>query len=621
MRSVRRSAGLFGAAIGIAVALASCSGRAAVDAPPSATQTFVEGPFTAFVGVRVFDGESVMANATVLVAGEEIVAVGRDIVLPAEATIVDGANRTLLPGLIDSHVHVWERAHLETAVVFGVTTMADMMTPAAAASRFRSEQAGDAGFTRSDIISAGYAATAPGGHGTEYGMPVPTLSTPAEAEAFVAERVAEGSDYIKIIHDDGTLYGVSAQPTLDAATVGALVDAAHAHGRIAVVHPGGLSGARIAQRAGADALVHIWGDSVPPAAFIDRMREDSMFVVPTLGVQASVTGTAAGAGLVGDTRLAPFLDQDARTSLARSFPTLPATRASYPAAAVSTALLRERSVPVLVGTDAPNPGTWYGVSVHDEMSRMVRDAGFSPMEALRAATSVPAREFDLRDRGRIDIGMRADLVLVEGDPTTDIDATRAIVGVWKRGRALDREAARARVAARLETAARVSRAAEIPAEGLLLSDFADGTPSASMGRWMVSTDQLAGGTSTGAMEVRDGALVVAGTVQPGPQFAWSGVMLFPAPQPMQPIDLSGASGFAFRARGPGSFAVALFTVRGGRIPAVQQFQTTSAWSSHEFAWSDFGEHDGSDVQGIAILAGPQPGTFEFAIDEVKLQGR
>ena len=89
-------------------------------------------------------------------------------------------------------------------------------------------------------------------------------------------------------------------------------------------------------------------------------------------------------------------------------------------------------VPILAGTDAPVPGTTYGASLHGELALLVR-SGLSPVQALAAATSVPAQVFGLKDRGRIRSGMRADLVLVEGDPTRDIRATRKIVAVWKRG--------------------------------------------------------------------------------------------------------------------------------------------------------------------------------------------
>ena len=95
-------------------------------------------------------------------------------------------------------------------------------------------------------------------------------------------------------------------------------------------------------------------------------------------------------------------------------------------------------MPILAGTDAPF-GSVHGVSLHHKLELLVK-AGLTPMDALAAATSVPAHLFDLADRGRIAAGLRADLLLVEGDPTSDIRATRAIAGVWKWGEAIDRQA-------------------------------------------------------------------------------------------------------------------------------------------------------------------------------------
>jgi len=89
-------------------------------------------------------------------------------------------------------------------------------------------------------------------------------------------------------------------------------------------------------------------------------------------------------------------------------------------------------VPLLAGTDTPGPGTTYGASVHKEMEHLV-NAGLTPTSALAAATSATARAFRLTDRGRIKAGMRADLLLVNGDPTKEIRDTRHIVAVWKRG--------------------------------------------------------------------------------------------------------------------------------------------------------------------------------------------
>jgi imidazolonepropionase-like amidohydrolase len=94
-------------------------------------------------------------------------------------------------------------------------------------------------------------------------------------------------------------------------------------------------------------------------------------------------------------------------------------------------------VEILAGSDAPNPGTAHGASLHHELELLVR-AGLTPIEALRAATSAPARRFGLADRGRIAPGQRADLLLVAGDPTADILATRAIERIWKNGAVVER---------------------------------------------------------------------------------------------------------------------------------------------------------------------------------------
>ena len=107
--------------------------------------------------------------------------------------------------------------------------------------------------------------------------------------------------------------------------------------------------------------------------------------------------------------------------------------------------LHEAGVPILAGTDAPNPGTTHGATMHIELELLV-DAGLSPLEALAAATSLPAKHFSLEDRGRIAEGLKADLVLVKGNPAEDITATRKIVSVWKNGVEIDRDELRERVA-------------------------------------------------------------------------------------------------------------------------------------------------------------------------------
>ena len=99
---------------------------------------------------------------------------------------------------------------------------------------------------------------------------------------------------------------------------------------------------------------------------------------------------------------------------------------------LAVAQLHRNGVRLLAGTDASSPGTAHGASLHDELHLLVL-AGLSPPAALAAATSVPAAAFGLTDRGGIAPGMRADLVLVHGDPEHDITETRTIGQVWRAG--------------------------------------------------------------------------------------------------------------------------------------------------------------------------------------------
>jgi imidazolonepropionase-like amidohydrolase len=94
---------------------------------------------------------------------------------------------------------------------------------------------------------------------------------------------------------------------------------------------------------------------------------------------------------------------------------------------------------LLAGTDAPNPGTAHGISLHEELQILVK-AGYTPEQALNAATALPARIFHLGNRGRIAVGARADLVLIDGDPTRNIADTLSIYRVWKNGYSIDRNA-------------------------------------------------------------------------------------------------------------------------------------------------------------------------------------
>jgi imidazolonepropionase-like amidohydrolase len=105
-----------------------------------------------------------------------ISAVAANAEVPAGATVIDGRGRTLIPGLIDACTHTFAPERLRAAVMFGVTTELDMFSTPSFVAKRRAEQAAGKATERADLFSAGIAVTAPGGHGTEYGIPIPTIS-------------------------------------------------------------------------------------------------------------------------------------------------------------------------------------------------------------------------------------------------------------------------------------------------------------------------------------------------------------------------------------------------------------------------------------------------------------
>jgi hypothetical protein len=252
------------------------------------------------------------------------------------------------------------------------------------------------------------------------------------------------------------------------------------------------------------------------------------------------------------------------------------------------------------------------------------------VEALHSATAAPAAAFHLDDRGTIAVGKRADLVLVDGDPTSDIRRTRDIVAVWKAGHAIDREAWKASIAKQTEEETKAKNAAPpTGSESGWISDFdQEGAPQARFGAgWMVSTDQMAGGKSAGKMEVVPGgaegtknALSVTGEVTAAFAYPWSGVMFSPGPAPMAPVNLSARKAIQFWAKGDGqTYQLMIFSKRLGYRPATQTFVAGPEWKQFTLTFASFGDLDGSDIMGIVWCAGPKTGTFAFQLDNVRLQ--
>lgn len=390
---------------------------------------------TLISNATVFDGTRFRPGTSVLFDDETIIGVGADLDARRDCRVIDGRGHTLLPGLIDAHVHTpsilaFAESSLRNAVVFGVTTVIDLGAEPAVVAAMKREAAVNP--ARADLRSAGIVATAPGGHPLELGGALPTLSRPEEALAFVAARVADGSDFLKIILEDGTTYGIES-PTFDYPVVVALTKAGHEVGLLVVAHAAGQAFARQAVRAGVDVLAHAVVDEPPAADVVSSLAVRGTAVMSTL----TVFEAAERHRLWMDPRVATYLEPSFLERLGEHVAPehRPMTQIDHGMRFIRAC--HNAGVPILAGTDAPNPATAPGASLHRELQLLV-ESGFSTTDALAAATSRPAGIFGLHDRGRIEEGLRPDLVLVAGDVERDISRTLEIRNVWRQGRDVER---------------------------------------------------------------------------------------------------------------------------------------------------------------------------------------
>jgi len=580
----------------------------AVPPPDTATGESVTSPSTAggeatvIRNARVFDGEQMHEAVSLLLQDGLVQQIGADIEIPASAMQVDATGKTVLPGLIDAHVHSFGSARTD-ALRFGVTTMLDMFRPPDDFDRTHAERSSLEPTERSDLYSAGILATAAGGHGTQYGIDVPTLNGPEQAAAWVSARKAEGSDWIKIVIEPG--WGNRPLPTLDRDTVQALIEAAHASGLLAVAHVSNYADALLAIECGIDGLMHLFGDRQVDEPFIQAARASKLFVVPTSPVLAGIYGHDDTAWIVNHTVLGPRLTAMQRDSLATRFPAPDDDGSVWPNVQANILALHAAGIPILAGSDAANPATTYGASLHHAM-RLLVNAGLEPIAALRAASSNPANAFGLDGRGCLQAGCRADLVIVQGNPVTDIEATAMIDSVWKNGQ-------------RVEFAALPSLPGSA-AEGISASGSQDLL--AQPGRWMAAADDYAGGASKASMKwvkPEDSAtLAVNGRLEPGQPIPYAGAMWFASNIPMQPEDHSEHSRLLLDIDGAASnYQVMLFSGPNQNAQPLPVSIESGRMNSIELDAID--GLDLTRLRAIGVFASGAAGEVDFRIVQARLE--
>lgn len=311
----------------------------------------VHRPFTVAVG-RLFDGAQVLDASHLRVAEGHITAIGGPEVAVPGDTLAGGG--TLLPGLIDAHVHLLPGC-TQLAATFGVTTLIDQFSKPEVIDPERvaiaAAQTGT-GPVRAGLRTSSIGATAPNGHPTMAYAPIPYVTGPDETMRFVEGRVAEGATHLKVIYDDGSGAMLDI-PSLDVPTIETLVVAAHRHGLPVVAHVSTAAGALTAARCGVDVLAHAPFDRMSETEIRDVART-GVALIATLSIIDGFPGADGVMPLLGQPELAARLTPRWRRVLAaQSRRWMPPEVPDGAAARDNAIALAECGVRVLAGTDAP----------------------------------------------------------------------------------------------------------------------------------------------------------------------------------------------------------------------------------------------------------------------------
>lgn len=269
----------------------------------------------------------------------------------------------------------------------------------------------------------------------------PRLASASEAPAFVQSQIDDsGASYIKLMHELGDTLSMTNLPRPPLDIQKAVVDAAHERGIIAVGHALSHAGAMDLLAAGVDGLAHCFLDKPADNEWIKTMKEKGMHCSPTLSLCASQTGQGGPLQQrFAEDPLSRRMQFDPRPQLDVGLACNSRHNASIENVYENTRTLYQAGIPLIVGSDAAGQavGSAFGLGVHMEIYQLVHEIGMQPEEALRSATSLTAERFGFSDRGVIEPGRLADLVLLEGDVRkTMVDENALclpISMVWREG--------------------------------------------------------------------------------------------------------------------------------------------------------------------------------------------
>ena len=374
---------------------------------------------TAYEGARLIIGDgTVVENGTIVVDGARIVAAGAGVNVPAGAQRVNLAGKTVMPMIIDTHVHLSptrERVvrDLKQRAYYGVSAAMSMGTDNIELLPMRSENIPGA----AKFLSAGRGITMP-----EPGrITVPYwITTEAEGRKAVQELAAQKVDIVKIWVDtrDGKYKKLTPE------FYSAIVDEAHKNGLRVAAHIFDLEDGKGLIRAGVDALAHGVRDRDIDDEFVAMVKARPNLVLtpnlPERGVKVDLSWIRVG------------MPADVVDNLEKTNTDRPAAQQFFGIQARNLAKLNAAGMRIALATDGNRP--W---GVHDEMEDMVV-AGMTPMQVIVASTRNGAEFLKLNDQGTLAAGKSADFIVLDANPLDDITNTRKISSVVLRGAAVDR---------------------------------------------------------------------------------------------------------------------------------------------------------------------------------------
>jgi imidazolonepropionase-like amidohydrolase len=426
------------------------------------SQQSAGGAPSIYEGARLIGDDSpVIEDGAFVVTGGRISAVGRRgaVVAPANAVRVDLAGKTVMPALVNAHVHIgyegytsWSAEnytpanvleHLQREAYYGVAaTQSVGSSPTEAAMAFVRDQAAGQFAPASRLFFIPGMAPPNGGpdailiKATKALNVVHEVSTAAEARAAVQAIAARGITQLKIWVDDRRGTYPKMTPEVYDATI------AEAHSRRMLVHAHAIQMAdqKAVVRAGADVLVHTVGGERVDAELLALVREHKPYWTTVIGLGDRSEGCNHDP-FVDDTYPAATLEEIHERNCGAPSPNA-ANRDAFLANNVKAMV--DAGARLVLGTDAGIDARHaFGWADHHEMSRWVQ-FGVTPAQAIVAATSRPAALIGATDLGTLTVGKSADFLVLDANPLDDIRNTRTISQVYLRGAALDRAALAAR---------------------------------------------------------------------------------------------------------------------------------------------------------------------------------